>query len=181
MEEHQNDMLPSSPTQIRSDAVIVAGELSKPADMIKCPRTPEPQEFEATAGHFIAAGNFGMEELVDTSAAERRRFYETLADHKPRLARLPRKMLDAKAPPTEAELKKPAPFKEIVIFVTVKANRGLAGIGKISRSRQGSADISCEAWNEGAQLAPLLRLSYRRSSTKPLGIYWIQPAGERPR
>ena len=76
MKERQNDMLPSSsPTHFRSGAVILAGELSKAAGMINWPRMPELKEFGATAGHVIAAGYCGMEELTDTSAAERPQIY----------------------------------------------------------------------------------------------------------
>ena len=61
----------ASPTQFRSDAVSLADELSKAADMINWPRMPELKEFKATAGRIIAAGYCGVEELMDTPVAER--------------------------------------------------------------------------------------------------------------
>ena len=77
----QNDVLPStSPTQFRSGAVIFAGELSEAADSISWWRMPELREFEAMAGHNLAAGYYGVEELMDTSSVERPHLCKILSD-----------------------------------------------------------------------------------------------------
>ena len=67
-------MLPStSPTQFRSDAVILAEELQNSADFSNWPRVPELEEFEAMDDHIVAAGYYGMEELNDYGAEPRTR------------------------------------------------------------------------------------------------------------
>ena len=57
---------------------------------------PELGEFEAMADPIFVAGFYEMEEVVDTSASERRQLYRTLAYQKPAWAPLSRKMFDEK-------------------------------------------------------------------------------------
>ena len=65
-------MFPStSPTQVLSDAVILAKGLSKASGPINRPRVPARKEFEAMADHISAAGYYSADELIDTSDAQR--------------------------------------------------------------------------------------------------------------
>ena len=112
VKDTENDMLPTtSPTLHRPDAVILADELPKAADMINWPRMPELKESEKTAGHIAVARYCGAEEPMDTSAPERPQLRKSVAWRKPGWALLLRKMLDAKAPPTETGLEEAFPFK----------------------------------------------------------------------
>ena len=88
VKDYQNDMLPTtSPTPLRSDAVILAGGLSEAAGMINWARMPGLKEFEATADHVAVARYFGAEELEDKWASERPQLYKTLAVQNPGWAR----------------------------------------------------------------------------------------------
>ena len=53
----------------------------------------------------LSAGNYADDELADSSSTERRQLYKLLAEGRPGWARLLRKILDAKAPPAEVEIK----------------------------------------------------------------------------
>ena len=88
---------------------------------------PKPKELEATADHVMIACFYGMGELMDASAPERPQLHKTLGGQKPGRARLLRKILDAEAPPTATEPKKTAPFTEIGILATIKANKASSG------------------------------------------------------
>ena len=115
----QNDTVPTtSPTLFRSVPVILADELSEDAGMINCPHAPELKEVEAMADRIIAAGFFGMGELLDTSTSEQPRLYKTSSKRKPGRARLLLKMLEAEAPRAETELRETAPFRESDIVAT---------------------------------------------------------------
>ena len=120
---HQNYMLPSTqPAQFRSDAVIVAEELSKAVDWINWPLMPEIQEFKSTADHIIAAGYYPTQDFIDASKSERTQLLNILPGGKAGWVRLLRKMLGAEALPTEADVRKSAPCKEIW-----KADKALGG------------------------------------------------------
>ena len=101
--KNHNDSLPhSSGTPQRTEASIVENELSEVADMIKWPRMPEMEEFEAMAERLIIAGFYEWGELMDTSAAERTQHYDVAAKGYPGRERLMRDMLDYTAPPALA-------------------------------------------------------------------------------
>ena len=105
------DVLPSSPqTPRRSDAAILADELAKSAGQINWPRLPGLKEFEQKAETIPPAGYYSSEELADASSTERQQLYKLLADGRPGWSRLLRKILGAKAPPTEVEIKKSSPI-----------------------------------------------------------------------
>ena len=122
--------------------------------MINWPRMPELKEFEDTADHIIISGYSGMDELTDTSAAEKPQHYEVSADEKAGWTRLMRKMLDSKAPPPGTEQKRTTAFKELDIFAAIKANKALAGIGEILRTAQGAANLVSEALRDGSSACP---------------------------
>ena len=66
------DVLPStSPTPRRSDAAIMADDLSQLAERINWPRLPELKEFEQMAEMISSAGYYSSDELADTSSTER--------------------------------------------------------------------------------------------------------------
>ena len=102
---------PTSPAHFRADAVILAGELSEAADLLNWPRIPELRKFEARADNIIPAGYYGAGDLVGTSDADRAQLFKISYEGKAGWSRLLRKMPDAEAPPTNAEVKKSAPFK----------------------------------------------------------------------
>ena len=130
------DMLPpTSPTPRRSDAAVMADDLSQLAERINWPRLPELKEFEQMAELILSAGYYSSEELADTSSTERQQLYKLLAEGRPGWPRLLRKILGAKAPPTEVEIKKALPFSEIDIFGAIKAHPALSGIGELLRPR----------------------------------------------
>ena len=131
------DMLPStSPTTRRSDAAIMADELSQLAERINWPRLPELKEFEQMAELILSAGYYSSEELADTSPTERQQLYKLLAEGRPGWSRLLRKILGAKAPPTEVEIKRAPPSSEIDIFGAIKARTAVNGIGELLRPRK---------------------------------------------
>ena len=71
------DRLPStSPTPRRSDAAIMADDLSQLAERINWPRLPELKEFEQMAELILSAGYYSSEELADTSPTERQQLYK---------------------------------------------------------------------------------------------------------
>ena len=80
----------------------MAGELSKVADIINWPRIPDPKEFEGIADHIIVTVSNGMEELMDTLAADSTQLRRVSAVEKPGWVRLMRKMVASKAPPAGA-------------------------------------------------------------------------------
>ena len=122
-------------------------------------RTPELKEFEAMADCIFAAGYCGADELIGAPDSERAQLFKISPEGRAGWARLFRKMLGAKAPPTEAEVKKSEPFKEIDIFATIEANQGAGAIGDISRPRQRAVRIFSEALNEGNRGCPPYILS----------------------
>ena len=63
-------------------------------------------------------------------------------------------MLGPRAPPSEAEIKKGVPFKEIDIFAASTACRALEGIEDILRPRQEAASISSGPLYDGNQACP---------------------------
>ena len=150
------DMLPStSPTpQRRSDASIMADDLSQLAERINWPRLPELKEFEQMAELILSSGYYSSEELADTSPTERHQLYKLLAEGRPGWSRLLRKILDAKAPPIEVESKKALPYTEIDIFAAIKNHPTLYGLGEILRPRQEAVNIFSEAMYEGSKAVP---------------------------
>ena len=77
-------MLPStSPTPRRSDAAIMADDLSQLAERINWPRLPELKEFEQMAETILSAGYYSSDELADTSSTDRRQLYKLLAEGRP--------------------------------------------------------------------------------------------------
>ena len=86
---------PNSPTQFRSDAVILAKALSKAAGSVSWPHMPQRKEFEAMADHIVAAGCCGMEEFIDTSNAGRARLLKIAFVRKACWAGFLWKVLDA--------------------------------------------------------------------------------------
>ena len=149
------EMLPStSPTPRRSDAAIMADDLSQLAERINWPRLPELKEFEQTAELILSAGYYSSEELADTSPTERQQLYKLLAEGRPGWSRLLRKILGAKAPPIEVEIKKALPFSEIDIFGAIKAHTALNGIGELLRPRQEAVNIFSAALYEGSKAIP---------------------------
>ena len=128
------DVLPSPPlTPRRSDAAILADELAKSAEQINWPRLPELKEFEQMAETILSAGYYSSEELADTSTAERTQLYKILSDGRAGWARLLRKILGAKSPPTEMEVKKVLPSEEANISGATRAHPCLSGIGELLR------------------------------------------------
>ena len=87
------------------------------------PRAPDPEEFEGMAEHIVAAGYYSSRELADASNSERAQLRTVLAGGNGGGARLLRKVLGAKAPPTEAEIEKASPLKEMNIFFAIKTCR----------------------------------------------------------
>ena len=94
----------------------MADELSRLAEQIDWPRYPELKEFEQMADTILSAGYYSAEELADTSSTERQQLYKISSGGRAGRARLARKILDAKAPPPEVEIKKSPPFSEVNIF-----------------------------------------------------------------
>ena len=118
------DMLPSpSPTPRRSDASIMADELSRLAEQINWPRVPELKEFEQMADTILSAGYYSAEELADASLAERQQLYKISSDGRAGWARLLRKILDAKAPPTEVEIKMLKWKEELSAFSRIRMGK----------------------------------------------------------
>ena len=81
----------------------------------------------------LSAGYYSSEELADTSTAERTQLYKILSDGRAGWARLLRKILGAKSPPTEMEVQKVLPSKEVNIFGAMRAHPCLSGIGELLR------------------------------------------------
>ena len=101
-------MLPStSPTQLRSNAVILAEELSKAADLIRWPRMSELKEFEAITDHIIAAGYYETAKLMDTPAADRAQLFNISPGGEAGWARL--LQLGRKAPQLRRKSENPPP------------------------------------------------------------------------
>ena len=101
------DVLLSTPrAPLRSDASLLVDELARAAGQIKWPRMPELKDFRQMAEMIKSAGYYNLDELADSSTAERTQMYKILPDGLAGWARLLRKILDAKAPPTEIEVKK---------------------------------------------------------------------------
>ena len=101
------DMLPStSPTPRRSDGAIMADDLFRLAGQINWPRLPELKEFEQMAELILSMGYYSADELADTSSPGRQQIYKFLSEGRPGWARLLRKILGSKAPPTEVEVKR---------------------------------------------------------------------------
>ena len=129
----------------------MADELSRLAEQINWPRLPELKEFEQMAEMILSAGYYSSEELADTSSAERQQLHKISSGGRAGWARLLRKILDAKAPPTEVEIKKALPYSEVNIFGAVKAHPSLSGIGDLLRPRQAAANLFSEALYEGSK------------------------------
>ena len=89
----------------------------------------------------LSAGYYSADELADTSSMERQQLYKMLSGGRPGWDRLLRKISDAKAPPTEVEIKKALPYSEINIFGAIKAHPALSGIGELLRPRQEAANL----------------------------------------
>ena len=132
----------------------MADDLSKLAERIKWPRLPELKEFEQMAELILASGYYSSEELADASTTERQQLYKLLAEGRPGWSRLLRKILGAKAPPTEIEAKKALPFPEIDIFGAVNGHPSLYGIGELLRPRQEGVNIFSQAMYEGSKAIP---------------------------
>ena len=132
--DDQNDSLPhSSATLYRKEAAILADEQSKVADVIRWPRMPELEEFEAMAEHIIRGSYYGTGRLLDTSAGQRSQL-KMPAGEKPVWARLLGwALLDYKSPPAEAGRKKVAACNEIDIFATIQADAAMSGIREALR------------------------------------------------
>ena len=152
---NQPDVLPdTSQMPFRADEAVLADELSNTADPIKWPRMPEIREFGQTASLITAACYYTADELADTCPAERTQPYRPSADGRLGWARLTRKMLGAKAPPTEVETKKALLYREIDIFAPTKSNKMLQGIGAISPPRQEAANLLPGASLRGSKASP---------------------------
>ena len=102
----------------------------------------------------LSAGYYSSDELADTSSLERQELYKLLSEGRPGWARLLRKILDAKAPPTEVEIKKALPYSEIDIFGAIKAHPTLYGIGELLRPRQEAVNLFTAAIYEGSKATP---------------------------
>ena len=70
-------------------------------------------------------------------------------------ARLPRKMLDAEARPTQVGLKRVLSYEEVDVFAAIKSNYTPQGIGELLRPRQHVVDPFAEALCEGGKACPL--------------------------
>ena len=102
----------------------------------------------------LPAGYYSSEELADTSPTERQHLYKLLAEGRPGWSRLLRKILGAKAPPIDVEIKKALPFSEIDIFGAIETHPTLNGIGELLRPRQEAVNIFSEALYEGSKAIP---------------------------
>ena len=154
MGRRHSDRLPSATPLRRSEAALFADELAKAAELIAGPRMPETREFEGAAELILAAGHYAIEELLDTSTAERAQLYKLMAECKAGWARMLRKIIDSEAPPTELEVKKAAPYKGVDIIAAVKAHRCLSDIGEISRHSQEAVALCSEDIQEGTKARP---------------------------
>ena len=89
VKNYQNDTLPhSSATPLRTDAAILADEVSKVSDLIKWTRMTELTESEAMADHMSIAAYYGMAELMGPPGAEGTQLYKMQADENPKNVRL---------------------------------------------------------------------------------------------
>ena len=155
LRDHQNDVLPkTSPTPLRTNNTILAGELSEKADEIEWPGTPEMEEIEATAQNMLASGYNSTNELVETSSYGRAQLREMSLGEKPSWVRSGRKMWGARAPPVDSGPKKSAAQKEIDIHAATKAYKALPDIGDILKPRQESVDLFREPLREGSRAQP---------------------------
>ena len=102
----------------------------------------------------LSAGYYSPEERADTSTAERTQLYEILSDGRAGWARLLRKILDAKSPPTEMGAKKVLPCKEVNLFGAMRAHPRLSRIGELLRPRQEAVNLFSEALREGSKATP---------------------------
>ena len=130
-----------------------ATEISKVADVLKRFKRPELSEIGRMTEICTISGYYCLEEVMDTSAADREPSYKSLADKRPACARTFRKILDSKAPPVETKAK-PASFKEVDIYSTLKGIDTPSGIGDIRRQRQEAIDTFSAALPEGDKAEP---------------------------
>ena len=94
---------------------------------------PDLCGFDQMAGLIISAGFYNMEDLADASTSERAQLYGALSGGRPGWPRMLRDMLGARAPPTDVEVAKAPPPKEVDICAALQANKMLRGIGELLR------------------------------------------------
>ena len=103
---------------------------------------PELRESVQMADMIISAGYYIFEELAEASTAERAQLYKVLGAGRAGWFRLLRKMLGAESPPTDVEVAKSLPYKEVDIFAAIRANPALSGNRELLRPRQGAVGLS---------------------------------------
>ena len=92
--------------------------------------------------------------LADTSTAGRDQLYKVLSGGRAGRARPLRKILDAKAPPAEAEVKQTLPYSGADILGAIRAHPALTRSGELLRPRQDAANLFPEALREGSKATP---------------------------
>ena len=137
---------------MRTDATILADELSRTSDETHWHRVPEMEEFEATAEQMLVAGYHSMDEILDTSSYERAQLYKMLPQEKPSRARLIRTILDARSPPADSAAERSVFFKEIDIYAAIQAAEALSGIGDALKPRQEAAIYFAKLYTKGPGL-----------------------------
>ena len=126
----------------------------------------------------LSAGYYSSEELADTSPTERQQLYKLLAEGRPGWSRLLRKILGAKAPPIEVEIKKAIPFPEINIFGSIEAHAALNGIGELLRPRQEAVDLFLKLCMRAPRRSRLTHLLWPQSCGEPHGPFRIRLTSE---
>ena len=69
----------SSLTHLRSEAIILSGELSEAADAVKWTAPPGVAELRNIAGQIFAPGCFCVDDFMDASLYERPQLYKLLS------------------------------------------------------------------------------------------------------
>ena len=129
--DDQNDVPPnSSPTPLRSEAVISADKLSKTAGAIKWSRPPGLSGPEKTADHAIMASCRCADDLVSAPAYERSQSYKLWG-------RTHTYLLDSQAPPAESGSEEGTSCEEIAL----RPRERICGIGDILGQTQGVANV----------------------------------------
>ena len=132
----------------------MADGLSKVADKLQWCRQPEVLEFDKMAEVCPIAGYCCLDEVMDTSAVERELLYKALIAERPAGARASRKIPDSKAPPIEPKVKGTA-FKEVEIYVKLKARNLLSGVGDILRPRREAVNMYSAVLHGAMMAEPL--------------------------
>ena len=87
-------------------------------------------------------GFYALEDLLNTSVAERTRRYCLRLTHKGAWGRCMRRISDSRASRQQSQLMKQPNFQEVGICGTAGANRALQGMGELLRTRRGAANLS---------------------------------------